>query len=191
MWLIYIKNSRLEQKLMLRECCQSTSCTNRSTRPRPTLLAGNYATGSTNCTTRLTTFGLHFWLLIMQLGRPQWCCCDAALRVPNRLLHGRQRSGEWNAGSVQDGDKQSASNTGQISLRLQPARLQSRADGRLPHPQRAGREQTCLHQVTTDASTGWSQPEKTGVVWEFEIDQGKVSKNVMYYHVWCDGQCTD
>ena len=141
------------------------------------LLGGNCATWSTNCTARLTRLGRRCLITIMQLSQPQWWCCVAALWVPNRLLHSWQCSGEWNAGSVQDGDKQPASDAGQVPLCLQPARLQPRAHGCLPHSQRTSWKQTCLHQVTTAAPTGWPTAAPTGwptawkalKLWEFDI----------------------
>ena len=85
-----------------------------------------------------------FWL-------PCWLSCVLcclALSVSNWLLYFRQCCRKWYTGSVQAGNEQPATNTDQVTLRVQPERLQPRVDGCLSHPQGAVREQTCLHQVS-------------------------------------------
>lgn len=74
--------------------------------------------------------------------------CCLALSVSNWLLYFRQCRRKWYTGSVQAGNEQPATNTDQVTLRVQPERLQPRVDGCLSHPQGAVREQTCLHQVS-------------------------------------------
>jgi len=70
---------------------------------------------------------------------------SVAIRISGRLLYCWQWSSKWYTGSVQDGNEQLAPDTCKVSLCIQPARLQSCSDGRLPHAKGAGREQTRFH----------------------------------------------
>ena len=72
---------------------------------------------------------------------------DAGPGVCSRVPHSRQHDRSGHLGHVQAGDREPATDAGQVSLRVQPAGLLQDHPGCLPHQEGAGGEQARHDQV--------------------------------------------